>query len=461
MKSDKAIRSLLLTISGFAIVNCLPQFHSAVYAGIIGNIDKSSNYAKFGSSNNFPWVGELIPLNFDKATKKVTTPETELGSCTSTIIHSTKKYGIWALTAGHCVYDNGTGSGPIKSYNSGAMYFGSGNKIDYNKYLFQTDVIVKKEYVDSVNKYNVNKPGGFLGEVSTDIALIKLANPDPKKLLPDWLSTVTKPIPKVPEKPLPKKVSIGDFVGVGAQGSGASGIAGNSIYSENYLGGQNYVTTLDKFMLYDLDGINPKTNIDGKPALELEYSPTSGDSGSPVFINDVLAGVHSRSQGAKYVCGMELCQFNRGFYGTIGYALKTDQYNKWISDVITGYKPGDAVSLKGAKGGKFKLKPVDKSPKPLAEADSIEFEIPDNIGFYVFNPSEDIFRTDYSDEEFNKLYTEAVINNTPNSGDNPPPPEQVPEPITILSSLFAGALGIGLKQKYKQKRAIAPESNIS
>ncbi|MDX2099678.1 MAG: hypothetical protein SFW36_18015, partial [Leptolyngbyaceae cyanobacterium bins.59] len=291
------VRSISL-ISGFTIAIISPYFQSSAYAGIIGNLDTPNSYVSFGSSTNFPWVGQFVPLNYDKETKTIIPSPSGISTCTSTLIHATKEFGLWALTAGHCAYVKDTDTGKITSYNSGAVYFGTGNDIDRDKYLLLQDTIVKREYVSSVN---LNSSKGFLGEVEIDIALIKLVNPESTDvLLPSWLSTVleSKPLPQVPKTLLAHNASyIGEFVGVGAQGSGASGIIGDGVYSNAYLGGRNYVRNSSDFLLYDLDGLNPRTNFDGNPALSLEYSPTSGDSGSPIFIDGKLVGVHSRSQG--------------------------------------------------------------------------------------------------------------------------------------------------------------------
>jgi hypothetical protein len=389
MKSNRFSRLFLLTVSGFAIVNGLPYFRSAAYAGLIGNLDNASLYVNFGSSNNFPWVGGFFPLNIDKATKAITTSKNELSRCTITVIDRPEKNAIWALTAAHCVYGRDDKSKKIKSYNSGVVYFGEGNKLDQNKYLLVADTIIKREYIKSVNEGKKISHD----QIPVDIALVKLV-PDPTQPYPTWLSDAikSKPRPKLPSTRLPSGIYTGNFVGIGDQGSGASGNAGFSIYSPNYLGGKNAVQVLNNFLSYDFDSkLNPKTNFDGNSALDLEYNPTNGDSGSPIFIDNILAGVHSRSQGGSYVCGNELCRFNRGFYGTIGYALRTDQYISWINKTITGSKFTDAVSLKIAKGGKFNLKPVDKSKSPdlREEANTFSIEIPNGSTFYIFTPSED------------------------------------------------------------------------
>jgi len=208
--------------------------------------------------------------------------------CSGTLIGSR-----YVLTAGHCI----TGDNAITNLGSFSLKLERDNPI--------ISAIIHPDWWEN--------PKGLEGH---DIALLALLNP----------STVT-PASLYSDSDI--DIQEGTYVGFGWGGNGETGADINNFPFGTKRAGTNIFEFHDGLLFSDFDSHT------SNEALNYEYSPTPGDSGAGVFINDGtnrIFGVHSGDDKTKTPPS------NKGKYGVKSHNTSVSSNKSWMDSAINWFQ---------------------------------------------------------------------------------------------------------------------------
>lgn len=313
---------LISAVSVFVAVDISDRAEAIVVTG-----DPNDYIVKLGTG--YDGVGQI-------GIQRVDLPEDMISSCTGSLLPT----GLHILTAAHCFTQNTQDlEGAI------SQKFVTSNAIVNFESPTLSSISASEFYIHS--DWN----GDF--SEGNDIAIVKLANPAPSEADRYDIYRNTDEIGQV-----------ATLVGYGKTGNGNTGDTisanfpgtkryGQNVY-EDFLGNllenakqitPNVISEVagDTVLAYDFDNglaINDAFGYFGFPNLGLglnEVNSAPGDSGGPIFINGLIAGITSFSRSTSFFgIPSDIDSEVNSSFGEFSFDTRVSSYASYIDDVLAG-----------------------------------------------------------------------------------------------------------------------------